>query len=459
MISQLRQHRSKNFQSQIFFVSKAVSSSLDDTNFVVQSFDKSQRHFVFRSTVSRNPLPMTLNHLGKFLIRSEPLPFECCLPVLKEASRPPFALVAPQLAKGLFKEVRDIESLVRAQQGLQSLAPFQSEIVAVRQQRVFLSLDKASVFARKPTVFTFSHLIERLPQMTQHMKLVVENGRLRSTRFGSLSKWFPHVHHRQANPCALGLSELIEKLPQALFRAVVTAKPDRPSLLQVAHHNAVGVSFANRYLVDADHFRSWVSRLSELRLHVLLVECFNRVPVKFKFLSDVLDRCCPTPPPYVVGKTFGVKRIVRQKLQSLALHFPPASTKHPAYLELQVHPRIAARQISNLADSAVVPTSVHLPAAATDCFFDRRTNAMTRAFGSPKTPRTMGEGRSPSKAYVSHSRLLRLIDFAMKIPCLFSSDSQEIRSLFSWGVIHFVTKIDPLDYAMSQNLFFEVVVR
>src|SRR5215813_1380862 len=112
MISQLRQHRSKNFQSQIFFVSKAVSPSLDDTNFVVQSLDKSQRHFVLRSAVSRNTLPMTLNHLGKFLKRSEPLPFECCLPVLKEAPRPPFALIAPQLAKGLFEQVSDVEPLI-----------------------------------------------------------------------------------------------------------------------------------------------------------------------------------------------------------------------------------------------------------------------------------------------------------------------------------------------------------
>src|SRR5215813_12187196 len=283
MISQLRQHRSKNFQSQIFFVSKAVSPSLDDTNFVVQSLDKSQRHFVLRSAVSRNTLPMTLNHLGKFLKRSEPLPFECCLPVLKEAPRPPFALIAPQLAKGLFEQVSDVEPLIGAQQGLQSLAAFQSEIVPVRQQRVFLSLDKASVFARKPTVFAFSHSIERLSQMTQHMKLVVENSRLRSTRFGSLSKRFPHVHHCQANPCALGLSQFSEKLRQAFFRAVLTAKPDWPGFLQVAHHNPIRVSFANRYLVDADHFRSWFSRLSQLRLHVLLVELFHRVPVQFEF--------------------------------------------------------------------------------------------------------------------------------------------------------------------------------
>src|SRR5689334_860944 len=136
MVSQLRQHRSKDFQSQIFFVSKTISPSLDDTNLVVQSLDESQRHFVFRSAVSRNSLPMTLDHLSKFFKGSKPLPSECGLPVFKEASRPPFALIAPQLAKGLFEQVSGVEPLVGAEQSLQSLAALQSQIVPTRQQRV-----------------------------------------------------------------------------------------------------------------------------------------------------------------------------------------------------------------------------------------------------------------------------------------------------------------------------------
>src|ERR1700752_983602 len=140
MPSQLRQHRSKNFQSQILFVSKTVSSALDDTNFVVQSLDKSQRHFVFRSAVGRNTLPMTFNQLSKFLEGCKPRPFERGLPVLKEASRPSFALVAPQLAKGLFEQVRGVEPLVGTQQSLQRLATFEIEIIPTRQQRILLPL-------------------------------------------------------------------------------------------------------------------------------------------------------------------------------------------------------------------------------------------------------------------------------------------------------------------------------
>ena len=124
MFSQLRQHRSENLESQILFVSQSVSSPLYDTNFVVQPFNESQRDFVFRSAVSGDTIPMLLDHLRELLIGSKPLPFERRLPVLKEAPRPTFALVAPQLTEGLLKQVGGVESLVGTQQGLERLAAF-----------------------------------------------------------------------------------------------------------------------------------------------------------------------------------------------------------------------------------------------------------------------------------------------------------------------------------------------
>jgi hypothetical protein len=53
-------------------------------------------------------------------------------------------------------------------------------------------------------------------------------------------------------------------------------------------------------------------------------------------------------------------------------------------------------------------------AVAAECFFERRTSAMTRAFGSPKTPRTVLRGRNPRKAYASHNRRCRFDLLAMR---------------------------------------------
>jgi hypothetical protein len=175
------------------------------------------------------------------------------------------------------------------------------------------------------------------------------------------------------------------------------------------------------------------SRLSELRLHVLLVEFLYRMPIQLELLGYILDGRRATPSPHIVSKALGVKRIVRQKLQPLALHFATASTKHPADFQFQVHSRIAARQIPNLTNSAVVPTSLHAPAVATGSFFERRTRLIIRALGSPKTPRTVAVGRNPESAYASHNRRARFFAVAMKILCLFSSYSQRLHSQFPCG--------------------------
>src|SRR5215467_9930337 len=108
MFSQLRQHSSKNLEPQIFFVSQSVGTSLGDTNLVIQSFDEPQRDFVFRSAVSGNAVPMLLDHLRKFLVRSKPLPFACRLLVFKEAPGLTLAFVASQLTKGILKQVGGI---------------------------------------------------------------------------------------------------------------------------------------------------------------------------------------------------------------------------------------------------------------------------------------------------------------------------------------------------------------
>jgi hypothetical protein len=50
---------------------------------------------------------------------------------------------------------------------------------------------------------------------------------------------------------------------------------------------------------------------------------------------------------------------------------------------------------------------VHPTTATAGRFFERRTRVMTRAFGSPKIPRTVGCGRKPGKAYPSHSHRFR----------------------------------------------------
>src|SRR5271157_3495312 len=164
--------------------------------------------------------------------------------------------------------------------------------------------------------------------------------------------------------------------------------------------NPVGVTFADRKLVDADDLRT-------RRASVLLVQRLDRVPVQSQFVRHVLDRRLPAAAPHRVSKALGVERIVRQKPEPSPSHLAATAALDPPHFQFEKYPSVPARQIAYAAHRPVVPAHVDATATAAGCFFERRFSVITRAFGSPKMPCTVGCGRKPGNAYVSHSRRLR----------------------------------------------------
>jgi len=167
------------------------------------------------------------------------------------------------------------------------------------------------------------------------------------------------------------------------------------------------MTFTDRNLVDADHPRSRRAGTLELGFHILHVQRLDRVPVQRQFLRHVLDRRPSAAPAHIVSKALGVERIVRQKVEPLPLHLATAAAVETPHLQFQKYPCVAARKIAHAAHLAVVPTLLDAPAAPADGFFERRLSVITRAFGSPKMPHTVGPGRKPGNEYVSQSRRLR----------------------------------------------------
>ena len=357
---------------------------------------------------------MSINHFDELLKRFESLPLQACTPVLEEASRPTFALVVPELTEGLLEQICRVQALVGREQRLEGLFAFQAEILAVRERRIFLPLDIALVLAAESRIFALAHLVERIAQVTHDVKLVEENRRLRCARCGRLAKRLPPVPHRQANARAFLLAKPVVELRHARLRTVFAAEPDRAHPDQIAHHDTIGVTFPDRDLVDADRLGSRRARFGKLRLHVLLFQRLDRIPVQIQFLGNVLDRSLPAAPAHVMRKALGIEGIVREKLQPLAFHFAATAALHAPHLDLQINARVATGQIANAPRAPVVPPGVNSTATAADRFFERRTRVMTRAFGSPNTPRTVGFGRNPSNAYASHSRRFRFVGLAIQ---------------------------------------------
>ena len=263
----------------------------------------------------------------------------------------------------------------------------------------FWPLMKRRSWPPKSRVLGLAHLVERFAQVAHDVELVEQDRRLRRTCRGDVAKRLPHVHHRQANAAGLLRAQPVVEQRHARLRAVLAPEPDRAPSNQIAHHDAIGVALADRDLVDADRLGSGRARTGQLRPHVLLLQRLDRLPVKPQLLGHVLDRGLPAAPAHVVGKALGIEGVVGQELQPLALHVPAALARNAPHLELQEDARVAAGQIANPPRASVVPARMHSTTAAAERFFERRLRVMTRAFGSPNTPRTVGSGRNPGKAY------------------------------------------------------------
>ena len=180
------------------------------------------------------------------------------------------------------------------------------------------------------------------------------------------------------------------------------------------------MTLADRDLVDADGFRSWRAHTGELRPHVLLLQVLDGVPVEMQLLRDVLHRGGATSPADVVGEALGVMRVVGQECQSLASRLATTAASHPPHLEFEIDPGIPVGQIAGATYRAIVPAVVHRAAGTADRFFSRRTSVITRALGSPNTPRSIARGRKPGNRYAS-ARCIGFDDLDIGISCQLSA--------------------------------------
>src|ERR1700704_7120887 len=227
----------------------------------------------------------------------------------------------------------------------------------------------------------------------------------------------PHVHHSKANTRALLLPKPGVELRHAGFRSVRAAKPDRSTPQKIADHDPIGMTLADRNLVDPDDLRTRRASARELRLHVLHLQRLDGVPIKRQFLRNIRDRRLSATAADKIAKALGVERAVGQKIEPFLLHLAAATAIDAPHLQLKQYPRVSAGQVTHLPDLAVVPSHLDAATASARCFFDRRFKVTMRTLGSPKTPRTTGSARNPSNEYVSQSRRRRFDILAIRHLC------------------------------------------
>jgi len=276
----------------------------------------------------------------------------------------------------------------------------------MRQQGVSLPLDKLAVLAFQSGVLAAAHLVHGLAEMPQGMKLVVQDCGAVHVRRTGIAERLPHVHDHQTDFAALLLSKPFKEQIHTGFRTVRAPKPDWALPNQIAHNDAVGVPLSDGDLVDPDDLRTRRSRSPQLRLHVLLLQRLDRLPVQVGLPGDIPDRRDTAPASHPEGKALRIKRVVGQPLQALLLHFPATPAQNASDLHIQPDATVATRQIPNPSHLAVVKHPVCPSAGSAKRFFPRRRSLMTRAFGSPKIPDTSVSGVNPGNRYASHNRFV-----------------------------------------------------
>lgn len=166
----------------------------------------------------------------------------------------------------------------------------------------------------------------------------------------------------------------------------------------------MGMAFANRNLVEAEDAGAGRAGFAQLLTHVLLLQLFARLPIQVQLPRHSAHGGRATPLPHKAGKAFGIEGIVGQPGELLLLHGATPGTPDAPDLDLQVHARIATRQVADLSHFVIVEGPDRCATHPTACFFPRRPRRTMRAVGPPKTPRTVALGRNPANRYVSISR-------------------------------------------------------
>ena len=150
-------------------------------------------------------------------------------------------------------------------------------------------------------------------------------------------------------------------------------------------------------------------------------------------------------------KAFGEVRVIRQKIQPLALHCATTAARHAPNFEFQNNPKSCARQVANLPNPPVVPAVPDPPATTANRFFDRRSSRNIRTSGSPNTPRRVSFARKLRNEYPSDRRRCRFPDSTIPQHDKIKHTSKPRKSLSTATSAAMIPQNHPLDSLKTRN--------
>ena len=354
----------ENLEIKVLHVPDAVRAALNHPYLVVESLHEAEGHFVIRTTVTDDALPMALDHFGELLVRFEATLLELLFPVLEELLGPSGILIIPELPEGFFEHIGFAQALVGLEQQSQGAPAVHVEIGFMRQKRIALPFDETLILGGYPGVFPASNLVEGVRQVLEDMELVKDNFGLWSVALQRVPERLPHVHDRQAQGAVPPGSHSVEEPVHILFGTTqLLAHPYRPLLIQVGDHNGVTLALADRDFIDADGSQALLGQVVRPEFpHIANVHTPDLVPTKPVERGDLLDGHRPTEPTNRLLESLGEASRFGQPRQGLLLHTSALAAVHPAIFEFRVNPGVPGIDITHTMGLAVIEDARDLAA-------------------------------------------------------------------------------------------------
>ena len=325
---------------------------------------------MIRVAVTDDPVPVALDHGAELLEGFKPLPAQLGFPVLEESPGPERVAVIPELPEGLLEQIRLVEPFVGLQQRAQGPSALGIQIGFVGQQRIALALDELALFVIDALVLAASDPIQGIGQMAHDVELVVNDLRLGGVLKRCVPEWFPHVHDRKRDRAAALRAHPIKEHLQIFFGSATAPEPDRPSLIQIRHHQPIPVAFADRELVDADGPKMLGRRMTlQQAAHVVHLHAPDLVPAQVMEFGHPRHRHLAAQLPDAVLEPLRKAGRSGQPSQGLSFHGVAARAIETSILELEVDAQIAGIQIAHGVTAAVPKPRCRRVADRADRFF------------------------------------------------------------------------------------------
>ena len=392
--------RSKDFESKVFFIAQAVGAALDDSDFIVHTFDEAKADFVVDLAVGDDAIPVAFNHRSELFHGAQALPLELLLPIVKKLSRPGWMTISPKSAERFFEQIGFEELGIGIEESLERFTAFTSQMIPVGEQGVALPFDEATVFLAEAEVLLTADLVNGIVEMAQDMELIVNDSDVRP-KADCVGKRFPHIHDCQLDFRSLARPQPAKEHLQIFLAAPVTSNPNGALSIQIADNDPINMPFANRDFINANGAGSGTPSTIHQLLKILFLQILDGMPRQAQQCGNTRQGLFSTHPAHLQSKTPGEVAMICQPFHALGFHLAANEAIHAADFHLQVNALVSASHVPNMSGSRVVETPHTFATTAANRFFVRRTRVMTRACGSPHTPFSRPNGRKPAKRYSS----------------------------------------------------------